>query len=294
MIRSYTDLFYKRKLKEYEGRNLAAKLLTKDNANISTVKWQVEVTTTDDQGIELAGINTILQELDRLADMSANYPDKFRENQYLLNCWLDAHLYQPILKDEDNQILTSQGKRLIESIVPPGMNRGEFEFIEDLKNFIAGQKPRYPDCDFFLLRNMSRGKGFGFYFASGGFYPDFLLWIQQKKAEKQYLTFVDPHGLRNEANQWDSDKIGLHVSIKEKENEIKVKVPSLILNSFILQPPPGFKSTTIDGWHREDDPKREIPLQQYAEARNVYEMPIDGNRTGSMSYIDRMVKKILA
>ena len=248
------------KAEGYEGRNLAAKLLTKDNANIATVKWLIEVTTTDDQGIELAGINTILQELDRLADMSSNYPDKFSENQYLLNCWLDAHLYQPLLKDEDNQTLTAQGKRLIESIVPPGMNRGEFEFIEDLKNFIAGQKPRYPDCDFFLLRNMSRGKGFGFYFVSGGFYPDFLLWIQQKKTGKQYLTFIDPHGLRNEANQWDSDKIGLHVSIKEKENEIKLKVPNLILNSFILQPPPGFISTGIDGWHREDDPKREIPL----------------------------------
>ena len=100
--------------------------------------------------------------------------------------------------------------------------------------------------------------------------------------------------MRNEANQWDSDKIGLHVSIKEKENEIKLKVPNLILNSFILQPPPGFISTGIDGWHREDDPKREIPLDQYAEARNVYEMQIGGNRTGSISYIDRIVTKILA
>src|SRR5262249_32304163 len=146
---------------------------------------------------------------------------------------------------------------------PPGLNTGEFTFVADLRNFIASQASRFPDYDFFLLRNMSRGHGFGFYFLSGGFYPDFMFWIKHKTTGQQFLSFIDPHGLRNEQLKWDSPKINLYKTIKTLETQVGKS--NFVLQSFILQPPPDdLEEVGLDGWHREDDPLRQVPLNDYA------------------------------
>jgi len=49
--------------------------------------------------------------------------------------------------------------------------------------------------ELFLLRNMSREKGVGF-FEAGNFHPDFILWVF--KGDIQYVNFVEPHGLMHE------------------------------------------------------------------------------------------------
>jgi hypothetical protein len=290
ICRNYLDLFYRRRLKEFEGRFLVSGILRENHPSLANLEWQVEVSTTDTQGESIVGIQAIIEHLEKLADFTSEYPQKFKDDQFLLNCWIDAHLYQPLIKDEDNQsTLVTPAKSIVESIVPPGMNEGEILFIENLKDFIVGQKHRYQDCEFYLLRNMSRGKGFGLYFSSGGFYPDFLFWI--KRSGKQYLTFIDPHGLRNEANGWESDKVNLHKTIKRKQQELSRD--DVILNSFILQPPPGFESAGISRWHRDDDPDRSIELSEYACLRNVLEMPTASNGSGPGGYVDFMIGKIL-
>lgn len=291
ILKQYTELFYKRKLREYDGNNLSSQILTSANANIANIKWEFEIITTDIDGKELQGIQTILQKIEDLADASINYPDKLK-NSLLLNSWLDAHIYQPLFKNEDNQDLKIASEPIIDTITPPGLNRGEFEFVEDLRNFISSQQHRYTDFDFYLLRNMSRGTGFGFYFMAGGFYPDFMLWLKHKTSKKQFLTFIDPHGLRNEQNKWDSTKINLHKTIKELQ--VRLKNPNLVLNSFILQPPPdGLEQAGLHGWHRDDDPQREIPLKGYAASKNVFEIPIEGNESGAGEYVDLMTTRII-
>jgi hypothetical protein len=139
---------------------------------------------------------------------------------------------------------------------------------------------------------MSRGSGFGFYFLSGGFYPDFMLWIKNKTSNKQYLTFIDPHGLRNEISRWASEKINLHITIKSLETQLAN--PDLVLNSFILHPPPDdLVVAGLNEWHREDDPLREIPINDYAANHNVFAIPIGGNIAGPGGVIDQIVQKIL-
>lgn len=286
VLKRYTERFYRRKHQQYDGEQLRSVVLNRDTPNLKEVQWQVEVRTTDETGNELRDIRTVLEKIEQLVN-DPRYPEQFRDNNFLLNAWVDEHLYKPLLKDEEQQRnITS-----LDRIRPPGLNRGEDHFVEDLKNFISGQRHRYPNYDFYLLRNMSRGVGFGFYFMAGGFYPDFMLWIKEKHSEKQYLSFIDPHGLRNERDGWNSEKIMLHRRIKEIE--AKIGNENLVFHSFILQPPPGFRGAAIDRWRRDDDPLNEIELAEYARSRNVFEIPTEGNRTGKDSYIDLLIRKIV-
>jgi hypothetical protein len=286
ILKQYIALFYKRNLRNYEGNNLTTKILTEDNANIKNAQWQFEIVTSDVNGNELPGIARILDELKKLEDSSTNYPEKFFKNTFVLNTWIDAHIYQPLLNDEDNQSHANV------AIKPAGLNKGELTFVEDLKKFIVSQGSRFPDLDFFLLRNMSRGHGFGFYFLAGGFYPDFMLWLKNKKTDEQYLSFIDPHGLRNEQSGWDSPKINLHKTIKGLEK--KFAAGNFTLHAFILQPPPdNLQVAGLNNWHREDDPFRAFPLEEYAAGKHVYAIPIDGNKAGPGGYIDKIITQIL-
>src|SRR6266487_1353970 len=47
----------------------------------------------------------------------------------------------------------------------------------------------------YLLRNLTRGSGVGFYEAEG-FFPDFILWMI--KGKEQRVIFVEPHGMQYE------------------------------------------------------------------------------------------------
>ncbi|HEX7654877.1 MAG TPA: hypothetical protein VF607_15315, partial [Verrucomicrobiae bacterium] len=89
------------------------------------------------------------------------------------------------------------------------------------KAFFAGK-------ELYLLRNLSRGRGIGF-FEAGNFYPDFIVWLLVK--DKQYISFVDPKGIRNLEGVEDP-KIGFFQTIKKLEE--RLGDPLVILNSFII------------------------------------------------------------
>lgn len=66
------------------------------------------------------------------------------------------------------------------------------------------------------------------------FYPDFILWILED--EKQYLTFIDPKGIRN-LKGLDDPKIQL---FKYLQTEVADQIgnPNLVMNSFIVSNTP--------------------------------------------------------
>ena len=81
----------------------------------------------------------------------------------------------------------------------------------------------------YLLRNAAnKAKGLGFALA-GNFYPDFLLWLVDKESGRQWLTFIDPKGIRKMA--WNDPKFGLFEEVKKLEQSLAL---NLTLNSFIL------------------------------------------------------------
>ncbi|MXX40885.1 MAG: hypothetical protein F4Z85_22985, partial [Gemmatimonadetes bacterium] len=68
------------------------------------------------------------------------------------------------------------------------------------------------EVEVFLLRNLSRGAGVGF-FETSGFYPDFILWI--KKERKQHIVFVEPHGMIHAKAYQHDNKARLHERLPE-------------------------------------------------------------------------------
>ena len=114
----------------------------------------------------------------------------------------------------------------------------EINFVRDLEAFYKsseGKKVIGPRS-LYLLRNADReGKGLGFALA-GNFYPDFLLWLVDDTSGKQWLTFVDPKGLRN--LNLNDPKLGLYREVKTLESTLNQQVragePRLVLNAFIL------------------------------------------------------------
>ena len=99
-----------------------------------------------------------------------------------------------------------------------------------IEKFCSDRRDFFKNKELYLLRNMSRGRGIGF-FEAGNFYPDFILWLLEQK--KQYVNFIDPKGLRNLKGP-DDPKIAFYKTIKSVENDLRAQDPSITLNSFII------------------------------------------------------------
>jgi hypothetical protein len=72
--------------------------------------------------------------------------------------WFDKHLYQPLLYLDTS----------IVEISPAPLNRGERQFVEDLNAFHDGHPDFFATRELYLLRNLSKGRGVGF-FEAGNF-----------------------------------------------------------------------------------------------------------------------------
>ena len=135
--------------------------------------------------------------------------------------FFDRHLYQPLLYTEAGDV----------KITPVALNKGEKQFIEDLRSFYQCNNVSFKSRQLYLLRNMSRGRGIGF-FEAGNFYPDFIMWIIE--GDKQYVSFIDPKGIFN--LELSDPKIEFYKTIKTLESQLGD--PNVILNSFIISVTP--------------------------------------------------------
>jgi len=150
------------------------------------------------------------------------------------------HLYQPLI-----HIAAGELKVMVK---PAALNKHETRFCKDLEAWIGKEKSVFlKDKDLYLLRNQSRGKGISF-FAEGGFYPDFILWIIE--GDRQQIYFLDPHGLRH-ARAFKDGKIQFHETIKEIEKN-RLNDPKVTLESYIISPT---SRGAIEHWSDRADSK---------------------------------------
>ena len=154
------------------------------------------------------------------------------EIQYV---YFDRHLYQPLLVKDG-------GEHPKYKIFPDSLNKGEKEFIEDLKEYVQQNHSKFSEHQkMFVLRNIPR-MGVGFFVETLNYYPDFIIWI--KTEDKQHIIFADPKGLTHMNKGFKDEKIQLYSCIKDFEEILAMKLVErgdkrkIVLDSYIISGTP--------------------------------------------------------
>lgn len=251
LLRQYCERYYNYCKRSYIEPRLEYRELTEDDELIPDEDhYQLIV-----NGDELQ----IIQDIKRIKQDLKNSKDEPLKIRDIRACNFGKHLYQPLFRVRSGKI----------KILPVALEESEYQFVVDLMDWCkkSGSKQLDSGAELYLLRNLSRGKGVGF-FEAGNFHPDFILWLLADA--KQYVTFVDPHGLGHEGPG--SEKILFYQRIKEIEK--RLVDPEIILNSFILS------------WTRQPQLKWGYTLEEFEE-KNILFMTDDRDR-----YIDKLFMRI--
>lgn len=261
ILKKYCDFYYNFRKASWEQPYLVYDTIKEDDANY-IAESQYTVYVYDDDG----AIDGIIKKLG--GEIAAGKLKDVEVSNYKYGNFepvdFDRHLYRPL-------ICVEKGGIRIE-VSPVALNTDEKKFLEDLRKYYHDNKAEFADKELYLLRNKSRA-GIGF-FEADDFYPDFILWIL--KGGKQYVSFVDPKGLRLLEGGFDSKKITFYKKIKEIQQNIKSRTgdDSVVLNSFIL-------SRTAYEVMQKQWGKTKVEI----EARNVIFMQDE-------DYIAKLIRKI--
>ncbi|ECI2790843.1 type III restriction endonuclease subunit R [Salmonella enterica subsp. enterica serovar Give] len=264
LLTDYTDRFYNALKNAYEGQFYEITQVNEDDPCMIKM-YHFEIEESDD-GLDYTKRLEQLQQIVAQGDIgkakSWNAPG-------MIAVTFDKHLYYPLLSIEKNADLPLKMR-------PTAFDApSEITFIKDLQEFIEtpkGQKT-IGNKSLYLLRNAdSKAKGLGFATA-GNFYPDFLLWLVDDESGKQWLSLIDPKGIRN--LNLDDAKFGLYKEIKELEK--KLSDDKLSLSAFIIS------ETRFVDLINVSEPKDKI------EERNVLFI----EDTGSI-YLEKLFKKMVA
>lgn len=212
LLKKYVDRFYKHAKQEWESEFYEYHELAEDDPNFLN-EYRLMIDESQESIVEKIGELRDALEAKQFNGWEFGNLQAFQFGQ---------HLYQPLLHFKSDFVQVS----------PVSLNDGEKDFVLDLQNFYKANANFFAKQELYLLRNMSRGRGIGF-FEAGNFYPDFILWLLTQ--DKQYVTFVDPKGIRNLEGP-DDPKIRFHRTIKELET--RLGDPNVILNSFIISNTP--------------------------------------------------------
>ncbi|MDY0281475.1 MAG: DEAD/DEAH box helicase family protein [Salinivirgaceae bacterium] len=212
LLKRFCDHYYNYCKRSFIEPRLELRELTKEDDNIPQEDFYQLIIDGSEEQVILA-IEKLKKELEE------NKQSLLKAGE-LQACRFGVHLFQPLFHVRKGGKIT---------ILPVALNESEFQFVTDLKDWSEtnAAELQKDGVELFLLRNLSRGKGVGF-FEAGNFHPDFILWMIVDG--KQYVTFIEPHGLLHEGPA--SEKVQFHKRIKDIES--RFANPDVILNSFIL------------------------------------------------------------
>lgn len=259
LLKKYTERYYTFRKREWELPHLEYRDLGGDDPNFLCVKespdngyYRILIDQSQEE------IVAKLEELKAAIEKGDLKPWEFRGMKAI---WFGKHLYEPLLYLDTN----------IAEISPAPLNKGERQFVEDLKAFHDGNADYFKTKELYLLRNLSKGRGVGF-FEAGNFHPDFILWLLM--GEKQHVIFVDPKGIRNIGK--DDLKIQFYEEIKKIEQ--RLGDPKVVLDSFIVSNTPSHTMKLLWGMDKKAMNARHILFQEEDQD----------------TYIQTMLKSILA
>ena len=215
ILRSYADRFYRARRERWESEHMVYAELGEDDANFRD--YTVRVARSEAELID--AIRKLIDEADRV------YREESRE---LPSVHFDRHLYQPLLVEGGDEVKSD----------PPGLTQAERRFVMDLRAYCLGERDRsLAGKEIYLLRNLSRGKGVGF-FEKRGFYPDFILWIKEGAAQR--IVFIEPHGMLHAEAYRHDVKARLHESLPCLAAALasRTALKNVTLDSFIVSATP--------------------------------------------------------
>lgn len=229
LLIDYTDRFYNALKKGYEGQFYDIAHIDEDHGSMLKL-YQFEIDNSDD-GLAYIKKLEVLKQL--VADGKIGEASQWNA-PHMVAISFDRHLYYPLLALEDKDAVPLK-------LRPLGFDApSEWQFVQDLEKYYRSPEGKevIGARSLYLLRNAdSEKKGLGFALA-GNFYPDFLLWLVDEATGQQWLSFVDPKGLRN--LDLSHPKLGLYKEVKTLEQTLSAQAkpgePPLTLNAFVLSP----------------------------------------------------------
>lgn len=227
LLKKYAERYYSFRKKGWEEPHLEYAELSADDPNFPEAGAGVG----EEQGVYRVSVEkseeTLVTQLKQLGDelrrRVAVADKRLQGGQAAIEVVsYKGHLYEPLIKASGASI----------SVKPVALNDGEMRFVKRLKDYCAAHPEQFTDKPLFLLRNMSRGRGVGF-FEAGNFYPDFIVW--RIDGDTQRITFVDPKGIRHLS--WANEpKLDFHKTIREVE--ARLGEANVSLRSFIVSVTP--------------------------------------------------------
>ncbi len=220
LICDYAAHCWRRGRSQWEHDYIEAESLNENNANY-LVEHKISVDAKEDD---------LIREIKKLAadiksDQSPNVcsTDLSKGSVDLLFIKSQYHAYIPLLA------LYADPKKSVK-ITPVPLNRTEARLVSCLESVISKNNIEFiKGKTFYLMRNLSRGKGVSF-FDDYAFYPDFILWVKDKN--RQDILFIDPKGLARYDHKVNS-KVDLHTRIKVTEKKLQEKHPKLFLHAYV-------------------------------------------------------------
>ena len=249
LLKKYTERYYTFRKREWELPHLEYRDLEGDDPNFLCVKespdegyYRILIDKSQEE------IVAKLEELKAAIQKGELKPWEFHGMKAI---WFGRHLYEPLLYLDSNVV----------EIKPAPLNKGERLFVEDLSVFHDGHTDFFRDKELYLLRNLSKGRGVGF-FEAGNFHPDFILWLLA--GGRQHVIFVDPKGIRHLGPT--DPKIQFHQTIKEIEQ--RLGDPAVRLESFIVSNTPSHTMRMLWRMEKAEMQSRNILFQE--EDRDSY------------------------
>ena len=249
LLKKYTERYYIFRKREWELPHLEYRDLEGDDPNFLCVKdspdegyYRILIDRSQDEIVSKLG------ELKALIEKGDFKPWEFKGMKAI---WFGKHLYQPLLYLDSSVV----------QISPASLNKGERHFVEDLRAFHDDNPDYFKKRELYLLRNLSKGKGVGF-FEAGNFHPDFILWLLAD--DKQHVIFVDPKGIRHLGPT--DPKIQFHETIKEIE--ARLGDAAVRLQSFIVSNTPSATMQMLWDMEKSEMQNRHVLFQE--EDRDSY------------------------
>jgi hypothetical protein len=224
ILRKYVAHYYTRARRRWEQSQLVYKTLNENDKNlISRYEAQVK-----------RSARAFLQTLRDMCGDPALYQE---EDDKVPRVHFDRHLYLPL-------VLEDQEEDPVVTYSPPGLNPGERDFVKALRAYLvshAGQALlAHHQCELYLLRNQSRGRGMGFLVNEGRIFPDFILWLRNSSSGHQDIVFIDPHGLITGSNLDFNPKVQFFKTVKDYERELNARAgrDDVTLHAYLVSQTP--------------------------------------------------------